>query len=171
MLFRPDRRLTLQTFVPRRCNAHARAAAIQLAATGRSRLPGVLVVAGPSGCGKSHLLHAATRLAWQTHDHASCSVLGARQLADQVARGEFFGDLATLQAQLIADSMLSVDDVDLLGCWPATADFLLAVLLQRQMMQRPSLLSATLGVMVMADSALSRWLDQQPAVLLLHQDF
>lgn len=167
MLFRPNRRFTLQTFAPRRGNAQARAAAIQLVCCDRPRLPGVLVVAGPAGCGKSHLLHAATRLAWQRHHYAPCSVLGARQLAAQVARAEAFGDLARLAAQLTGDRLLAVDDVDLLGCWPAAADFLLGVLSVRQKLQRPSLLSATLGVASGHDGPLTRWLGQQPAVLLL----
>ena len=175
MLFRPDRRMTLQKFKPRRGNAQARAAAIQLAGREHACWPAVLVVAGPPACGKSHLLHAASRLAWQTHNHAPCSVLAARQLADQVARGESFGDLGCLARQLQTDQWLAIDDVDRLPAWPTAANFLLSVLLERQKKHRPSLLTATLGLVpdiegeLLGDSAgqFASWLDQQPAVLLL----
>ena len=167
MLFRPNRRFTLQNFLPRRGNAHARAAVIQLACCERPRAPGVLIVAGPPSCGKSHLAHAATRLAWQTHDYAPCSVLTARQLVDQVTRGESFGDLARLARQLQTDPWLAIDDVDLLDGWPTAADFLLSVLQERQKKYRPSLLTATVGVSTGLAGKLGNWLDQQPAVLLL----
>lgn len=167
MLFRPNRRFTLQSFSPRRGNAHARAAAIQLAGSERPCAPSVLIVAGPPSCGKSHLAHAATRLAWQTHDHVPCSVLAARQLVDQVTRGESFGDLARLARQLQTDPWLAIDDVDLLDGWPTAADFVLNVLQERQKKHRPSLLTATLGVSAGLSGKLGSWLDQQPTVLLL----
>ena len=167
MLFRPNRRFTLQNFLPRRSNAHARAAVIQLACCERPRTPGVLIVAGPPACGKSHLAHAATRLAWQTHDRAPCSVLDARQLADQVARADFFGDLAQLARQLQTDAWLAIDDVDRLAAWPLAADFLLEVLLERQNKHQPSLLTVTVGAAQELVGGLGGWLDQQPAVLLL----
>lgn len=166
MLFRPDRRWSLQKFEPRRGNAQARAAVIQLVSCVRPRLSSVLVIAGAPACGKSHLLHAATRFAWQKHGLASCSILGARQLADQVVRGELFGDLPKLAAQLATDRLLAVDDVDVLTCYPRVAEFLLAVLQERQIAQRPSLLSASLAFSEGPDNALRRWLDQQPAVFL-----
>lgn len=167
MLFRPNRQFTLQNFLPRRGNAHARAAVIQLACCDRPRAPGVLIVAGPPSSGKSHLAHAATRLAWQTHDYAPCNVLSAHLLADQVVRGESFGDLPRLAWQLQTDPWLAIDDVELLAAWSSAADFLLSVLQERQKKHHPSLLTATLGVSAGVTGKLGSWLDQQPAVLLL----
>lgn len=165
MLFRPDRRFTLQNFVRQRSNAAARAAALALAGSQRRIMP-TLVIAGLPGCGKSHLLHAVSRFAWQQQAPAACYAIAMRRLVDEVANGEYFADLPRLAKRLTEAHWLAIDDVDLLDAWPQAAEFLLKVLQQRQEKCLPSLLTATLGVSMDRAGKLGAWLDQVPAVLL-----
>ena len=62
MLFRPDRRLTLDSFFPRMGNQRARAAGIQFIGAQQAQ-PDTLIVVGRQGSGKSHLLHALANYA------------------------------------------------------------------------------------------------------------
>ena len=105
MLYRPRRHWTLASFVPRRSNQHARAAGIRFVAQERPA-PTTLVLAGPPGSGKTHLLHALAQYARSNASIDSITCLSAPQWAQEVASGEYFGDLYDVMQRFVWQDLL-----------------------------------------------------------------
>ena len=166
MLYRPRRHWTLASFVPRRSNQHARAAGIRFVAQERPA-PTTLVLAGPPGSGKTHLLHALAQYARGNSAIDSISCLSAPQWAQEVASGEYFGDLCEVMQRFAWQDLLALDDADRLWGMPQAQQAFAELLLERQEQGLRTLLTATLyPASPHNPQPLCDLLAQQPAVRL-----
>lgn len=166
MLFRPDHRLTLGSFFPRKGNQWARAAGIQFIGAQQAQ-PDTLIVAGRQASGKSHLLHALANFAKENEAIHSIACMTAVHFAEEVMRGAFYGDLNEVLGRYAAEGLLAIDDVDRTFYQPMIADALLAVMRMRQTRRRRTLLTVTMYQAPPLQHPLTDFLDSQPAVRLI----
>ena len=166
MLFRPDRRLTLDSFFPRMGNQRARAAGIQFIGAQQAQ-PDTLIVVGRQGSGKSHLLHALANYAKKNEVIHSIACMTAVHFAEEVMRGEFYGDLNKVLRRYATQGLLAIDDVDRIFYQPVIADALLAVMRLRQNRRRRTLLAVTMYQAPPVQTPLTDFMDSQPAVRLI----
>lgn len=166
MLFRPQRSLTLASFVPRKCNQYARAAGIRFvsACTAGSD---ALTIAGRPGTGKTHLLHALAHFALQNVAMTRVTCMSAVQCAEQVMEGLHYRDLPQVLRRHARADLLAIDDVDRLLPQPLVADALLQLLHLRQAAKRRTLFTATMGRFPETAHPLVDFLNDQPAVRLM----
>jgi len=166
MLFRPQRHLTLGSFIPRRGNQHARAAGIRFVGAEKA-LPDTLIVAGRPGSGKTHLLHALANFAKHNGAIRGITCLAAVQFADEVMRGGYYRDLDSVLRRYASEGLLAIDDVECLFYLPEVATALLQVMQMRQATKRRTLLTTTLSLTPAPPHPLVAFLDHQPAVRLM----
>lgn len=166
MLFRPDHRLTLGSFLPRKGSQFARAAGIQFIGAQQAQ-PDTLIVAGRQGSGKSHLLHALANFAKKNEAIHSIVCMTAVHFAEEVTWGEFYGDLNAVLRRYATEGLLAIDDVDRIFCQPLIADSLLTVMRMRQIRRRRTLLAVTMYQIPPLQNPFTNFLDSQPAVRLI----
>lgn len=166
MLFHPDRRLTLGSFIPRKGNQWARAAGIQFIGAQQAQ-PDTLIVAGRQGSGKSHLMHALANFAKKNEAIRSIACMTAVHFAEEVMRGAFYGDLNEVLRRYAKEGLLAIDDVDRILFQPVIADALLIVMRMRQTRRRRTLLTVTMHQAPTVQHPLTDFLDSQPAVRLI----
>ena len=166
MLFHPDRHRTLGSFLPRKGNQWARAAGIQFIGAQQAQ-PDTLIVAGRQSSGKSHLMHALANFAKKNEAIHSIACMTAVHFADEVMRGEFYGDLNEVFRSYATEGLLAIDDVDRIFYQPVIADALLAVMQMRQTRKRRTLLTITMHQAPPVQHPLADLLDSQPTVRLI----
>lgn len=143
MLYHPRREWTLASFLPRRNSQHARAAGIRFVAQQRPP-PITLVMAGPPGSGKTHLLHALAQHARSNPAINCMACLSAKQWAQEVAAGLYFGDGHKVMQHFAQQHLLALDDVDFLWGLQDAHQAFAQLLRTRQAQGLRTLLTATL---------------------------
>jgi len=164
MLFRP-KNFTLGSFIPKASNQCAVAVGIRFVSAQRAA-SNTLVITGYSCSGKTHLINALARFAMRNQEIDGISCLTAMQFFNEVARGNFYGDLDIVIERFVQVGLLAIDDVEHTLIQPEVADVLLAIMQLRQTAKNRTLLTSTLYLGMARDHPITHFLDDQVAVRL-----